>query len=323
MINWDEPVARPKKVTFVTSTPLKFDSDVVTHKDMDGLAAPLTAEHNSQNPSTISSSNTTLVNLASEFKKMREPKLQKLKGGNTSSAHLFLTGWVKEVRATIKDHELSESEGVQLIQEFTESKARQQVDFFMDINPEPTIEGVLDHLTAAFSTAEDESAIKSEFYSRRQLSRETEDDYVEVLQLLARKILIINPGFQTECNSALVYQFANGICDDIIRPLAKDLVSRKPDIQFVKFRAEVANLSGSRQKRTITKVSSNAIDEDNEDSQPSKKGRSESSNIDSQIRALVEQNKTLTSKVDSLVQFQASHLDVVTKAVVLCSGELH
>ena len=314
-INWDEPVARPKKVTFVTSTPLKFDSDVVTHKDMDGLAAPLTAEHNSQNPSTISSSNTTLVNLTSEFRKMREPKLQKLKGGNTSSAHLFLTGWVKEVRATIKDRELSESEGVQLIREFTESKARQQVDFFMDLNPIPTIEGVLDHLTAAFSTGEDESAIKSEFYSRKQLSRETEDDYAEVLQLLARKILIINPGFQTECNSALVYQFANGIRDDIIRPLAKDLVSRKPDIQFVKFRAEVANLSGSRQKRTITKVSSNAIDDENEENQPSKKGRSESSNIDSQIKALVEQNKTLTSKVDSLVQFQASHLDVVTKAV--------
>ena len=169
-ITWDEPVAHPKKVTFVTSTPLKFDSDEVTHKDMDGLAAPLTAEHNSQNPSTISSSNTTLVNLASEFRKMREPKLQKLKGGNTSSAHLFLTGWVKEVQATIKDRELSESKGVQLIREFTESKACQQVDFFMDLNPIPTIEGVLDHLTAAFSTGEDESAIKSEFYSRKQLS---------------------------------------------------------------------------------------------------------------------------------------------------------
>ena len=100
----------------------------------------------------------------------------------------------------------------------------------------------------------------------------TEDDYVEVLQLLAMKILIINPGFQTECNNALVHQFANGIRDDIIRPLAKDLVSRKPNIQFVKFRAEVANLSGSRQKRTITKVSSNAIEEDNEDVQLSKKG---------------------------------------------------
>ena len=316
-INWDEPSVRPKKVTFVTSTPLKFDSDGVTHKDMDGLAAPLAADHTSQNPSNVSSSSTTLVNLASEFKKMREPKLQKLKGGNTSSAHLFLTGWVKEVRAMIKDHELSESEGVQLIQEFTESKARQQVDFYMDLNPTPTIEGVLDHLVAAFSMGEDESAIKSQFYSRKQLSRETEDDYAEVLQLLARKILIINPGFQTECNTALVHQFANGIRDDIIRPLAKDLVSHKPDIQFVKFRAEVANLSGSRQKRMITKVSTNTIDEDNEEVQPSKKGRSESSNIDSQIKALVKQSKTLTSKVDSLVQFQTSHLDVVTKAVGL------
>ena len=215
---------------------------------MDGLAAPLAAEQNLQNPSNVTTNNSTLVNLASEFRKMREPKLQKLKGGNTSSAHLFLTGWVKEVRATIKDRELSDSEGVQLIREFTESKARQQVDFFMDLNPTPTVEGVLEHLVATFSTREDESAIKSEFYSRKQLTRESEDDYAEVLQLLARKILIMNPGFQTECNNALVHQFANGICDDIIRPLAKDLVSRKPGIQFVKFRAEVANLSGSRQK---------------------------------------------------------------------------
>ena len=315
MINWDETLARPKKVTFVTSTPLKFDSDEVTHKDMEGLAAPLAAEHTSQNPSIVSSNNTTLVNLASECRKMWEPKLQKLKGGNTSSTHLFLTGWVKEVWATIKDREFSESEGVQLIREFTESKAHQQVDFFMDLNPVSTVEGVLDHLIAAFSTGEDESAIKSEFYSCKQLSQESEDDYAEVLQLLARKILIINPKFQTECNGALVHQFANGIRDDIIRPLARDLVSCKPDIQFVRFRAEVANLSGSRQKRNITKVSSNTIDEDSDEVQPSKKGHSESSNIDSQIKALVEQSKTLTSKVDSLVQFQTSHLDVATKAV--------
>ena len=194
-INWDEPSICPKKVTFVTSTPLRFNSDEVTNKDMDGLAAPLAVEPNYQNPSSVSASNSTLVNLASEFRKMREPKLQKLKGGNTSSTHLFLTGWVKEVRATIKDRELSDSEGVQLIREFTESKTRQQVDFFKDLNPIPTVEGVLDHLVTAFSTGEDESVIKSEFYSRKQLTRESEDDYVEVLQLLARKILIMNPGF--------------------------------------------------------------------------------------------------------------------------------
>ena len=186
-INWDDPPVRPKKVTFVTSTPLRFNSDEVTNKDMDGLVAPLTAEQHLQNPSNVTASNSTLVNLASEFRKMREPKLQKLKGGNTSSAHLFLTGWVKEVRATIKERELSDSEGVQLIREFTESKACQQVDFFMDLNPTPTVEGVLEHLVAAFSTGEDESAIKSEFYSRKQFTRESEDDYAEVLQLLARE----------------------------------------------------------------------------------------------------------------------------------------
>ena len=91
----------------------------------------------------------------------------------------------------------------------------------MDLNLTPTVEGVLEHLVAAFSTGEDESAIKSKFYSRKQLTRESEDDYAAVLQLLARKILIMNPGFQTECNNALVHQFANGIRDDIIRPISK------------------------------------------------------------------------------------------------------
>ena len=42
---------------------------------------------------------------------MREPKIQKLKGGNTSSAQLFITGWIKEVRAVIRDHQLTDKGG--------------------------------------------------------------------------------------------------------------------------------------------------------------------------------------------------------------------
>ena len=133
---------------------------------------------------------------------MREPKIQKLKGGNTSSAQLFITGWIKEVCAVIRDRQLTDEEGVQLIREFTKSKARQQVDFYLDMTPHPTIEGVLDHLISAFSSGEDESSIKSEFYSRKQLAHESEDDYTEILQILARKIMIVNPAFQAECNGA-------------------------------------------------------------------------------------------------------------------------
>ena len=109
----------------------------------------------------------------------------------------------------IRDRNLSDPEGVQLIREFTESKARQLVDFFLDMNPNPTTEGVLDHLIAVFSSGEDELSIKSEFYLRKQLAQESEDDYVEVLQILARKIIIANPAFQAECNGALIHQFAN------------------------------------------------------------------------------------------------------------------
>ena len=212
------------------------------------LAAPLAAETTrvSQTAPTGSlGDQSTLINLASKFKKMREPKIQKLKGGNTSSAQLFITGWIKEVRVVIRDHTLSDHEGVQLIREFTESKARQQVDFYLDMTPNPTTEGVLDHLVSTFSSGEDESSIKSEFYSHKQLARESEDDYTEILQILARKIMIANPAFQAECNGTLIHQFTNRLHDDIICLLAKDLVNRKPGIPFIKFHSEVANLSGS------------------------------------------------------------------------------
>ena len=119
-INWDNTTLRPKHVTFATSTPK------VTDEDMVGLAAPLAAETTKVSQLVTSGSmgeQSTLINLASEFKKMREPKIQKLKGGNTSSAQLFITGWIKEVRAVIHNRSLTDEEGVQLIREFTESKA--------------------------------------------------------------------------------------------------------------------------------------------------------------------------------------------------------
>ena len=311
-INWDNTTLRPKHVTFATSTPK------VTDEDMVGLAAPLAAETTRVSQSIPTGSlgdQSTLINLASEFKNMRKPKIQKLKGGNTSSAQLFITGWIKEVRAVIRDRQLTDEEGVQLIREFTESKARQQVNFYFDMTPHPTIEGVLDHLISAFSSGEDESSIKSEFYSCKQLARESEDDYVEILQILARKIMIVNPSFQAECNGVLIHQFANGLHDDIIRPLAKDLVNKKPGIPFIKFRSEVVNLSGSRLKRTLTKVTTNKVEEEEID-RPNKKSKQDRQSLDTQIKTLLEQNRSLSQKVDSLATLQNSNLtEAVSQAV--------
>ena len=69
--------------------------------------------------------------VASEFKKMREPKLAKLKGGITSGASLFFNNWVKDVRAVILEHAMSNAEALQLVKDYTEGKASQQVEFYI------------------------------------------------------------------------------------------------------------------------------------------------------------------------------------------------
>ena len=100
-INWDNTTLHPKHVTFATSTPK------VTTEDMAGLAAPLAAETTRVSQTVPTGSlgdQSTLINLASEFKKMREPKIQKLNGGNTSSAQLFITGWIKFARLSAIVH---------------------------------------------------------------------------------------------------------------------------------------------------------------------------------------------------------------------------
>ena len=100
------------------------------------------------------------------------------------------------------------------------------------------------------------------------------------------------------------HQFVNGLRDDIICPLAKDLVNRKPGIPFIKFRSEVANLSGSRLKRTLRKVTINKVEEDEEIERPNKKTKQDRQSLDAQIKTLMEQNRSLSQKVDSWPHFK-------------------
>ena len=76
-INWDNTTLRPKHVTFATSTPK------VTTEDMVRLATPLAAETTRVSQTTPTGSlgdQSTLINLASEFKKDEETKDPKTKG---------------------------------------------------------------------------------------------------------------------------------------------------------------------------------------------------------------------------------------------------
>ena len=124
-IDWtDQSVHRhvPKHVMFATSTPLKLQAEDVMDNEI--LAVPLPQEvSTSQREMVLGQEQSTINIIANEFRKLNPPKLQKLKGGTSPSAQLFLFGWVKEVKAVIKDRDLTDSESIQLVREFTEGKA--------------------------------------------------------------------------------------------------------------------------------------------------------------------------------------------------------
>ena len=167
---------------------------------------------------TVDTNTTTIIGntmsaIASELKKMREPKLAKLTGGITSGASLFFNSWVKDVRVVILERSMSNAKSLQLVKDYTEGKARQQVEFYIVSTPNPSFEGLIDNLRTSFQSGEDEATVKGEFYSRKQSSKESVDDFADVLQLLARKVLNVNPSFQTFMNKSLCQQLANGLKD--------------------------------------------------------------------------------------------------------------
>ena len=133
--------------------------------------------------------------VASELKKMREPKLAKLKGGITSGASLFFNSWVKDVRAIILEHSMSNAESLQLVKDYTKGKARQQVEFYIVSTTDPSFEGLIDNLKTSLKSGEDEATVKGEFYSHKQYGKESVDDFLAVcLNLPTCHLGLLMPG---------------------------------------------------------------------------------------------------------------------------------
>ena len=139
---------------------------------------------------------------------------------------------------------MSKFESLQLVKDYTEGKARAQVEFYLVSTKNPTFQGLIQNLAKCFQSGEDEATIKHDFYSRMQQPKESVDDFVDMLQLLARKILNVNPSFQTLLSKSLCQQLANGLKDQSHGISARQILKQRPDIQFVAFRSDLANILG-------------------------------------------------------------------------------
>ena len=250
--NKDTPPIPPRKHVHFTSTPRHpvqsnlFDSDdenpITGHPGNPFISNPGNPFTQQQvrghvpAQTTVDTDVTTIIGntmsaVASEFKKMREPKLAKLKGGVTSGASLFFNSWVKDVRSVIQECSMSNSESLHLVKDYTEGRARQQVEFCIVSTTNPTIEGLIENLKTSFQSGEDEATIKGEFYSRRQYGKESVDDFANVLQLLAHKVLNVDPSFQAFMNKSLCQQPANGLKDPSHSISARSILNRKYNSQ--------------------------------------------------------------------------------------------
>ena len=256
--------------------------------------------------------------VALEFKKMREPKLAKLKGGITSGAFLFFNSWVKDVRAVISEWSMSNTESLQLVKDYTEGKACHQVEFYIVSTPSPSFEGLIDNLRTSFQSGEDETTVKGEFYSHKQFSKESVDDFADVLQLLAHKVLNVDPSFQTFMNKSLCQHLANGLKDLGHGISARSILNQQLDIEFASFRSDLANILGCHIHMAGAKgtlCNATMVPESTETPVPVKhRKKEEESTITPQLSMCIKDNQELHKKLDA---FDPSKIaEVVTQVVV-------
>ena len=319
--NEDAPPIPPRKHVHFTSTPRHpvqanlFDSDddnpITGHPGnpfISNPGNPFTQQQvrgNVPAQTTVDTDATTIIGntmsaVASEFKKMREPKLAKLKGGVTSGASLFFNSWVKDVRSVIQERAMSNTESLQLVKDYTEGKARQQVEFYIVSTQNPSFEGLIENLKTSFQSGEDEATVKGEFYSRKQYGKESVDDFADVLQLLARKVLNVDPSFQAFMNKSLCQQLANGLKDPSHSISARSLLNQQPEVQFAVFRSDLANILGCRVCAVRAKgalCNAAMVPESPETPVPAKRRKTEEdSTIAAQLSMCIKDNKELHKK---------------------------
>ena len=336
--NKDAPPIPPRKHVHFTSTPRHpvqanlFDSDddnpITGHPGnpfVSNPGNPFTQQQvrgNVPAQTTVDTDATTIIGntmsaVVSEFKKMREPKLAKLKGRVTSGASLFFNSWVKDVRSIIQERAMSNTESLQLVKDYTEGKARQQVEFYIVSTQNPSFEGLIENLKTSFQSGEDEATVKGEFYSCKQYGKESVDDFADVLQLLACKVLNVDPSFQAFMNKSLCQQLANGLKDPSHSISARSLLNQQPEVQFAVFRSDLANILGCCIRAVGAKgalCNAAMAPESPETPVPAKRRKTEEdSTIAAQLSMCIKDNKELHKKLDA---FDPSKIvEVVAQAV--------
>ena len=119
----------------------------------------------------------TMQTLASEFKRTCAPKIKKFRGGTSSSALLMFKSWMQDIECAIKDQNLNNEEALQLVKEFSEGCARDNINFYLEVTDKPSVDGLFENLRQGFLSGEDGQQMFAEFYSRLQNPKESVNEF--------------------------------------------------------------------------------------------------------------------------------------------------
>ena len=232
----------------------------------------------------------TMQTLALEFKRTREPKIKKFRGGTSSSALLVFKSWMQDIECAIKDRNLNNEEALQLVKEFSEGCARDNINFYLEVTDSPRVDGLFENLRQVFSSGEDGQQMLAEFYSRVQNQKESVKEFGESLLQIARKFMTTKPEFKVDINNTLKAHFADGLRDHYHQAMAREMIRSRPTLNYVAYKSEVLKTLGPNVKpRSIT---TSKLETSDIESPPKKRKRE--SELDQKINAAIEENRKLS-----------------------------
>ena len=132
---------------------------------------------------------------------------------------------MQDIKCAIKDQNLNNDEALQLIKEFSEGCARNNINFYLEVTDKPSVDGLFENLHQVFSSGKDSQQMLAEFYSRVQNPKELVKEFGESLLQIARKIMMAKPEFKADIDNTLKARFADGLRDHYHQAMAREMIN--------------------------------------------------------------------------------------------------
>ena len=183
-VTFRSPVVRPGLVSstpHLVPQPVSFDVSRIPNSETSGKDTDSEAEVRPRTPHIrnkrmredasrmdASMASHSLQLVAEEFRKICEPKIQKLKGRYSANAMLVFNSWLKDIEMCVRERKLTNMEAIQLIKDYTAEGARGVVEFYLDRNSTWKYHELVEHLRTSFESGETFSSLVRDFYSHIQ-----------------------------------------------------------------------------------------------------------------------------------------------------------